>query len=216
MGAARLEDVREAVSRVLRVLFDAAYGEGAPQPPEQFASTYANNADFFDRVLRGQAKSSRESPRFMPLPPLPSGAVSAVLSLVVPSDNRDGDLTYLLCLVPRNSDEPRDSHHPRRMGYRFETPHSVDGDHNYYHVQPTPRIFQRDGLVGDGMPGFPPDDVPAIPLKARCPMTALLAVLVSLYGIPSTHRYLQGAKLDPRKARIYVEYLQELAKPSCP
>jgi len=64
-------------------------------------------------------------------------------------------------------------------GFRFETGEQ-DSNHFYYHVQPTPPPFE-------GLPleyGFPtPKTYPCIPLPAVDPVSLLVALLASFYGI---------------------------------
>jgi hypothetical protein len=72
----------------------------------------------------------------------------------------------------------------RCQGYRYEAPEGPgDGRHDYYHVQPI-RVLYRD------RPGFqlptPPwflDSHPTWPVDARDPVSLMISLLVSLYGL---------------------------------
>lgn len=68
------------------------------------------------------------------------------------------------------------------VGYRFESPHGT-GMHNYYHVQ----LIRR---FADGMPSWCdecrdslPETQPAFAIDARDPVSLLICILVSVYGL---------------------------------
>jgi hypothetical protein len=69
------------------------------------------------------------------------------------------------------------------IGFRFESKWN-GGNHDYFHVQPTPEPFEE-GRFSGKLPVFcdwMPSTYPCIPTGARCPVTLLYTLLISLYG----------------------------------
>lgn len=74
---------------------------------------------------------------------------------------------------------------PTQVGYRFETPETgTPGGtdvvmHAYYHAQHLEKVGQT---ALDLEPGSS-SECPAFPLDAKCPVTLVFALLISLYGV---------------------------------
>lgn len=101
------------------------------------------------------------------------------------------------------------------FGFRFEAPHKAqtpekDTIHDYWHVQISAKIRgrvekrTRDGRVisipvGLELPECPswiPDAFPGVPTSAKCPVSLILCLLVSLYGKEMFNRFLVDCNID--------------------
>jgi len=71
----------------------------------------------------------------------------------------------------------KDSERVKTIGYRFEAPHGL-GMHFYYHAQ---LINSALGTPGESAHRVP-ETQPAFALDACCPVSMLIAVLLSIYG----------------------------------
>jgi hypothetical protein len=85
----------------------------------------------------------------------------------------------------------------RSQGYRYEAPEGPgNGKHDYYHVQPI-RVIYRD-KPGFQLPTAPwfLDSHPAWPVDAKDPVTLVLSLLISLYGL-EFRKELLGYRVAP-------------------
>jgi len=102
----------------------------------------------------------------------------------------------------------------RSLGYRYETPEGPgNGRHDYYHVQPI-RVLYRD-RPGFELPTAPwvLDSHPAWPVDASDPVTLVLSLLVSLYGL-EFHKELLAYRVAPMlKKHIARTHCLTLAPP---
>lgn len=70
----------------------------------------------------------------------------------------------------------------RSVGFRFESPESEKGRHNYWHVQLTSSFKPNGGEYHPSTPSWLPNSSPAIPLDACSAASCVVALAVALYG----------------------------------
>ncbi|MDY7229029.1 hypothetical protein [Hyalangium rubrum] len=91
-----------------------------------------------------------------------------------------------------------DDKRPVSIGFRFETPHGVDGEeglHDYYHAQPINSFFKdSDNLLN--CPPWLPCKLPAFPLQAQTPVELLSCLLLSIYGRDGIRRVMEAGRDD--------------------
>lgn len=94
------------------------------------------------------------------------------------------------------------------LGFRFETPggRSAENEsiHRYYHVQMF-KSFQKGGSLLPGVPPWLPAVQPALPLDCESPISLLITLMISLYGI-------DRATALCRQASSLAEILKQMEK----
>ncbi len=115
------------------------------------------------------------------LPPLDSdNGFIPIMSAIYEFGQESYRLSFPIALIRFTDDE---QHYYCGVGYRFETGWT-GGNHDYFHVQPTPHPFKEGPYKGELpiIPGWFPETYPCVPTGARCPVSLLSSVLVSMYG----------------------------------
>jgi hypothetical protein len=75
---------------------------------------------------------------------------------------------------------------PEKIAFRFEGPEGIAGGlskHNYWHMQVTNTIESRNGYQKTICRKWLPVKTPCTPIVCRCPVSLLLCLLFSFYGI---------------------------------
>jgi len=88
-------------------------------------------------------------------------------------------------------------------GFRFETPNQGSSKHQYYHVQP---IEEMTGLIAE-FPNKSPKllgTAPCIPIHADNPVSLLLGLILSLYGLEGYNKITTGLRIDESFSK-YIE-----------
>jgi hypothetical protein len=143
-----------------------------------------------EQLLRGDGQSVvdlQKVHRFIYLEPLQDESIVPVLSLWYSARNPRPQLRLRVALFVLD-----ESKQLAAVGVRFESPEGR-GDHDYYHAQ----LFVEFEKGGGGLPQCPhwlPKKQPAFALNARDPITLLIAMLITLYGLDRTGRSLRAAK----------------------
>lgn len=115
--------------------------------------------------------------RVLYLPPLERDArFVPVLSLTCNLDETTTEISSQVMLVSLLEDEEQQSR-LCGVGFRLE---SGAGRHDFYHAQ---LIRDLPGGPPIACPTWLPDTQPSFPLLANCPVTLILSLLLSLYGI---------------------------------
>ena len=119
---------------------------------------------------------SSEQNRYLFLEPINEGrGIVPVLSFRYDFRGENAELRLRLALfVPHDNALAA-------IGCRFEPPEGP-GDHDYYHAQMC-RAFQKGGKELPCCPPWLPESWPAFHLKADDPVTLLICMVISLYGL---------------------------------
>lgn len=102
---------------------------------------------------------------------------------------------------------------PYGIGFRMETPESMNqgvdmpaggGIHDFHHAQLIQRFKQEqlDSKLQIDCPGWIPESQPSFPLPAKCPVTLLLCLIVTLYGRKCYNQFLDNYLVNYRKSAI--------------
>ncbi|MFC2174787.1 hypothetical protein ACFLQ2_02845 [archaeon] len=102
----------------------------------------------------------------------------------------------------------------RCVCFRLEGPHPSNSKHNYYHLQVTAvegalKEFVRDTQTEDLQEPIDwiPEHAPRIPLMAECPVTLLIALLLSLYGSKRIVKYVDLNRLDGKWPGLFNDIM---------
>ena len=105
------------------------------------------------------------------------------------------------------------------VGLRFETPEDGQGAHSYCHAQFITGFHKDDRRLESYLPSWMPEKQPAIPVDAFCPVSLLLAVFISLYGLKEvggTFDLIVSQMQSPPRVAQYkngMHCLRDMAKP---
>jgi len=123
-----------------------------------------------------------------------------VLSLECSMNNTEINIKIRIMLIQKINDALKG------VGFRFE---KGEGTHNYYHVQ---LIKELQGAKYVSNPVIEylewlPESEPAIPIKAKDPVTLLLCSLISLYGLKTCSKLITEHQISELKK--YLNYFVE-------
>jgi hypothetical protein len=146
-------------------------------------------------LLKKLEFDSLQMNRYLFLEPIDEGAsIVPVLSFGYSFQRSKAELRLRLALfVPHDNDLAA-------IGFRFEPPEGP-GTHNYYHAQMF-REFHGGG-AGPCLPSCPPwlpTSRPAFHLKADDPVTLLISMVISLYGIDRVQEFRQATFANDLKS----------------
>jgi len=96
---------------------------------------------------------------------------------------------------------------PQCLGFRFEM-HNTSSNHNYYHVQVTPRPHPE---VDCDYADWIPDEIPCVLLPAKNAVSLVLCMLISFYGRRISEQMISQMNIDKK----YKEPLAFLSPASC-
>ena len=133
--------------------------------------------------------SQSERGQVLYLPPLERNpSCVPILSLYCKLNDQQGIAKFRVMLVSLDK-----KGNPYGIGFRMETPESMNqegdmpangGIHDFHHAQLIQRFKQEkvDSKLQIDCPCWIPESQPSFPLPAKCPVTLLLCLIVTLYG----------------------------------
>jgi len=163
-----------------------------------------------ERLLESAHESIRnpyiflEDPWFY-LPPLTGDDLNFVPILHIDCDFRENPtlISYRIGMIHIKDVDTNPI--PECFGIRYEI--GVPGSsHAYCHSQITLNPFVLGGPPLPSLPLYLPEQTPCFPLLARCPVSLLLAVLVSLYGRIKGHEIISDIEL----AQEYTDLINQV------
>jgi hypothetical protein len=130
-----------------------------------------------------------------------------ILSLYCKLNNQQSIVKFRVMLVCLDNEGK-----PYGIGFRMETPESMnqnvntptnEGIHDFHHAQLIQKFGQTrlNKLLID-CPGWIPESQPSFPLPAKCPVTLLLCLIVTLYGRKCYNQFLDNYLVNYRKSAI--------------
>jgi len=136
---------------------------------------------------------SLDKPAFFYLPPLEKNSEFAPILILRCDYNESPPETRLMILMIRHIGDEE-----KCFGFRFEGP-AIDSMHDYWHAQITTELRRRGGRQKlPGCPDWIPDEVPCIPTTAKCPVSLILCMLISLYGKRIFNEFFADLNIDPK------------------
>jgi hypothetical protein len=157
----------------------------------------------FSKSQRGQVlylPPLEKEPHFVP-----------ILSLYCKLNDKQSIAKFRVMLV-RLDDCFEENRKVYGIGFRMETPESMnqnatttdnEGIHDFHHAQLIQKFGQTrlNKLLID-CPGWIPESQPSFPLPAKCPVTLLLCLIVTLYGRKCYNQFLDNYLVNYRKSAI--------------
>lgn len=173
------EEEKWKPSRQALETYKAVCGKWAPMTFEEIESLFKPP----EPVLNFSQRS-----KVLYLPPLEKDShFVPVLSLYCKLNAKQSVAKLRVMLVCLDED-----HKPYGIGFRLETPESMnqnanttdnDGIHDFHHAQLIRKFGNKlDRNLPVDCPSWIPESQPSFPLPAKCPVTLLLCLIVTLYG----------------------------------
>jgi hypothetical protein len=132
---------------------------------------------------------------FLYLPPIEGQPCVPILLLKCNLKKSEFDISYYVMLL-----KPKEGEKPDCVGFRFEGSEAENGEectHDYWHMQLVSKIDTKIGLGFPSSKNWLSTSLPCVPVKAKCPVSLLLCLLVSLYG-PDIFSYLIDISVDEK------------------
>jgi hypothetical protein len=108
-----------------------------------------------------------------------------------------------------------DAGHIRSIGYRFEAPEGPGtGRHDYYHVQPIHEVHRDKTGFALSTPSWLPVVHPAWPIDAKSPVSLVIGLLFSLYGLPFHNELVTYPMAGNLKTYLESTHYLNLPRPS--
>jgi len=145
-----------------------------------------------------------EKHKVLYLPPLKKGGVfvpAMSMNCVINDDVED--IKIRVMLVRRDGE----SNQLQGIGFRLESPEGEGEDrHDFYHAQLIAGFRKEKDIKSIS---WLPDSQPSFPILARCPITMILSLLITLYGKNYCLEFYNNYSLHRANIKSYMNQLNE-------